>query len=55
MFRAPTNCKFFRIVNDSVEVNDLVSLNSVSLVGHCSSLTIFRGKFTIKTVSVHSL
>lgn len=33
MFRAPTNCKFFCIVNDSVQVNDLVSLNSVSLVG----------------------
>ncbi|XP_037037056.1 gamma-tubulin complex component 5-like [Bradysia coprophila] len=31
MFRAPTNCKFFSIVNDSVEVNDLVSLNSLSL------------------------
>lgn len=40
MFRAPTNCKFFRIVNDSVEVNDSVSLNSVSLVGLLFNLLV---------------
>ncbi|KAJ6635484.1 Gamma-tubulin complex component 5 [Pseudolycoriella hygida] len=31
MFIVPTNCKFFRIENDTIEINDFVSLNSVSL------------------------
>lgn len=41
MFRVPTNCKFFSIVNDAVQVNDLVSLNSVSLVCMLHSFHIF--------------
>lgn len=43
MFYAPINCKFFTVVTDLVQVNDLVSLNSVSLV--CLVIQCFCYRF----------